>query len=157
MPARTRSPSRAVPDAVGSGHVSESLSCRALPRRTRIHFGGARSGPAPRTLIAIGLGVGLIALACGGCGRRGALEPPGAATQERSASAQTPASARALPTSVGLGGGSTAPDPDAVRDGEELAVSATPAGGDGAPVTTSKGAKRGYTIPKGPFILDPIL
>lgn len=107
--------------------------------------------------LAIGFALGLLALSCAACGRRGSLEPPDAGPSERNAVSQGPASSRALPQGVGLGGGSAAPDPDAVRDGDEVAASATAPGLDSAPVRTSRGAKRGYTIPKQPFLLDPIL
>ncbi|MGX5773264.1 hypothetical protein [Methylorubrum zatmanii] len=105
-------------------------------------------------LIALGL-----ALACTACGRRGSLEPPGApGPRAETAGPGTPASPRSLPTStVGVGDRGAAPDPDAVQAGDELSASAIPAGGDGVPVTTSRGSKRGYKVPKEPFILDPIL
>lgn len=107
----------------------------------------------PSTLIAIGL----VALACTACGRRGALQPPDAGAPVERSSGSAPASARALPQSVGLGNGTAAPDPDAVREGDEVATAATPAVGVDVPVKTTRGARRGYTIPKQPFILDPIL
>ncbi len=107
-------------------------------------------------LIALGL-----ALACTACGRRGSLEPPGAAVSETSAPvARTgvPASARSLPGStVSAVDRGAAPDPEAVQAGDELSASAIPAGGDSVPVTTSRGSKRGYRVPKEPFILDSIL
>lgn len=113
--------------------------------------------PALRTLTtfaAIGL-----ALACGACGRRGALEPPDAAAAPlaRPAANALIASPRALPESVGLGTGSPERDPDAVLAGDQLPASATPATSGDVPITTARGAKRGYVIPKQPFILDPIL
>lgn len=98
--------------------------------------------------LTILVAVGLFALGCTACGRRGALEP---------ADAQGPASARTLPRSVGLGNGTAGPDPVAVQEGDEVAVSAVPATGDAVPVKTSRGAKRGYTVPKEPFFLDPLL
>ena len=110
-----------------------------------------------KTLVALSVSVCVVALACGACGRRGPLEPPGGAVPERSA-ATAPASPRTLQQGIGLSSGTAPSDPDAVRAGEELPVSATPAGTDtGASVQTERGAKRGYRIPKGPFILDPIL
>lgn len=111
---------------------------------------------APKRLIALGICLLAVSLACGACGRRGSLEAPNGATRERSSSAPA-SSARGLPQSVSAAGGAAAPDSQAVLDGDELPVSATPAGVDGAPVQTSRGAKKGFTIPKGPFILDPIL
>ncbi|GJD95242.1 hypothetical protein [Methylobacterium iners] len=110
----------------------------------------------PRSLSLTLAALGLVALTCSACGRRGGLQPPdGEATVSPTASA--PASARQLPRSVGLGGGTAAPDPAAVQDGDELPASAVAAGGTDAPVTTTRGAKRGYTIPKQPFFLDPLL
>ncbi len=105
-------------------------------------------------LAAIGL-----ALTVSGCGRRGALEAPQAAAPQASAQPQggSRAGARQLPGSVGLGGGTAGPEVDAVQAGDELALSAVPPAGTEAPVETSRGAKRGFRIPKDPFILDPLL
>lgn len=108
--------------------------------------------------------VGLVVLGTSACGRRGGLEPPsddGLGRPVRSVAGlgpQGPASPRSLPRSIGLGGGASGADPVAVRDGDELAPSAVPpSSGTEAPVQTSRGAKRGYTIPKQPFFLDPLL
>lgn len=112
------------------------------------------------TTIAV---LGSLALAASACGRRGGLEPPpGLAADkpavEKSAPASpAPASPRVLPQSIGLGGGAAAPDPDAVRDGDELDPQAVPGSGTEAPIRTARGAKRRYTVPKQPFILDPLL
>ena len=106
-------------------------------------------------LIALGL-----TLACTACGRRGSLEPPGAALSETAPGTRpgVPASARSLPGStVSVGDRGAAPDPEAVQAGDELSAAAIPAGGDGVPVTTSRGSKRGYRVPREPFILDSIL
>lgn len=115
----------------------------------------------PRSAFHILAVSGLAALALAGCGRRGALEPPPtAATSAKPAASGTGgavASPRGLPGSIGLGGGQAEPEPEAVRAGDELAASATPPSGTDAPVQTTKGAKRGYRIPKDPFILDPLL
>ncbi|WP_238182228.1 LPS translocon maturation chaperone LptM [Methylobacterium trifolii] len=100
---------------------------------------------------------GLVMLALTACGRRGALESPEAAARAQRSAAQVPAGPRALPQSVGLGGGSAEADPDAIRAGDELSASAVPPSGTEAPIQTSRGAKRGYRIPKDPFILDPLL
>lgn len=111
----------------------------------------------PRLSLLIALG---LALACTACGRRGALEPPGTPVSETAPVSRpgTPASARSLPNStVSAVDRGAAPDPDAVQAGDELSAAAVPAGGDGVPVTTSRGSKRGYKVPKEPFILDPIL
>ncbi|SFG69846.1 hypothetical protein [Methylobacterium gossipiicola] len=106
---------------------------------------------------------GLVALGASGCGRRGGLEPPpGSAAptlpaSRTSANVAAPASPRALPQSVGLGGGTATPDSDAVRAGDELDSAAVASGGTEAPVSTTRGAKRGYVVPKQPFFLDPLL
>ncbi|MDB5646944.1 MAG: hypothetical protein JWQ05_2613, partial [Methylobacterium sp.] len=54
-------------------------------------------------------------------------------------------------------GGTAAPEPDAVRAGDELDALAVPGSGAEAPVKTTRGAKRGYVIPQRPFLLDPLL
>ncbi|MGU3359707.1 LPS translocon maturation chaperone LptM [Methylobacterium sp. M6A4_1b] len=111
----------------------------------------------PLTTIAV---LGLIALSASACGRRGALEPPpGTAAARSVARPGLPgvASPRALPQSVGLGGGTATPEPEAVRAGDELDTLAAPGSGAEAPVKTTRGAKRGYVIPKQPFLLDPLL
>lgn len=113
--------------------------------------------PRPLSMIAA---IGLIALGASACGRRGALEPPpGTAAARSVARPGLPglASPRALPQSVGIGGGTAAPEPDAVRAGDELAPLAVPGSGAEPAVKTTRGAKRGYVIPKQPFLLDPLL
>lgn len=115
------------------------------------------SAPSSRLPILIALG---LALTCSACGRRGSLEPPGAAVSETAPVVRpgAPASARSLPGStVSVGDRGAAPEADAVLAGDELNPAATPPGGDAVPVTTSRGSKRGYRIPKEPFILDAIL
>jgi len=114
----------------------------------------------PRPALRILAVASLAALALAGCGRRGALEPP-----QASAAPTAPANAgrpevktgRLLPDSIGLGGGQAEPEAEAVRAGDELSPGAIPPAGSEAPVTTTKGAKRGYRIPKEPFLLDPLL
>ncbi|WP_375410461.1 hypothetical protein [uncultured Methylobacterium sp.] len=89
--------------------------------------------------------LGLVALAVSACGRRGSLEaPPGAA-------APRPANSRAVAASAGT------PTASVVQDGDELSPAAVAGGGFNTPLTTSRGAKRGYVIPREPFILDPLL
>lgn len=99
------------------------------------------------TLIAA---LGCVALAGSGCGRRGALQsPPDASAAPRASSAST-----------GSGLGVPVSDPGAVADGDDLdpaGISGIPQPTVDAPVQTTKGAKRGYVIPKKPFILDPLL
>ncbi|WP_457105864.1 hypothetical protein [Methylobacterium sp. P5_C11] len=101
---------------------------------------------------------GLVALAASACGRRGGLEPP-QATAPATAKPVSDAvgGRRTLPVSVGLGGGAPEPDAASVRAGDELSAAAVPPGGTDAPVETSRGARRGYRVPKEPFILDPLL
>ena len=119
-----------------------------------------RPSPRPKTLIAVALAT----LALGGCGRRGSLQPPGAAAgaaaprESTRGAPSAPASARGLPRSVSAGSADAPLDPDAVRDGDELSAVAVAPGTDAAaPVQTARGAKRGYVVPKQPFLLDPIL
>ena len=112
------------------------------------------STPALKILAACGL----VALAVSACGRRGALEPPQtSAPAAAQAASGTVSGRRTLPVSVGLGGGAPEPDAAAVRAGDELSAAAVPPGGTDAPVETSRGARRGYRVPKEPFILDPLL
>jgi predicted small lipoprotein YifL len=114
----------------------------------------------PRPALRILAVAGLAALALAGCGRRGALEPPGASattTAPGSSGSSGVKTARILPDSIGLGGGQAEPEAEAVRAGDELSPAAIPPSGTEAPVQTTKGAKRGYRIPKEPFILDPLL
>jgi len=70
---------------------------------------------------------GVLALALAACGRRGQLEPP-----------PDPSAPRAT--------ASAAADDDAP---ESLVPSASP--------TPPRRARQGYTIPKEPFVLDPLL
>ena len=70
---------------------------------------------------------GLLALSLSACGRRGAPEPP--------------------------------PDPSAPKTEQTQSETGTNGGVLPSPVGTprSKSNRRGYTVPKGPFVLDPIL
>ncbi|WP_375463201.1 lipoprotein [uncultured Methylobacterium sp.] len=111
----------------------------------------------PIRALTLPLAAILVALAVTGCGRRGALEPPDAGVKPQKTGAPTATGARSLPQSIGLGGGSAEPDPLAVQAGDELSASAIPPSGTEAPVQTSRGAKRGYKIPKDSFLLDPLL
>lgn len=100
------------------------------------------STPALKLLAA----AGLAALTVSACGRRGALEPP-----------QTAAPARTAQASATANGSRSLPEAEAVRAGDELSPVAVPPSGTEAPVETSRGARRGYRIPKEPFLLDPLL
>jgi predicted small lipoprotein YifL len=78
--------------------------------------------------------VGLLALGLAACGRRGALEPPplaGAPAGATTARAQTD-------------GDDEAP--------ETILPSVSP-----TPAADRRQQRRGYTVPKEPFILDPLL
>ena len=112
----------------------------------------------PNPALKLIAAAGLAALALTACGRRGALEPSqGAAPAKTAQSSAAANGSRTLPDGIGLGGGTAEPEASAVRSGDELALSAVPPSGTEAPVETSRGAKRGYRIPKEPFILDPLL
>ncbi len=112
------------------------------------------STPALKLLAA----AGLAALTVSACGRRGALEPPQTAAPVGGAQASAATNgSRSLPDGIGLGGGTAPPEAEAVRAGDELPLAAVPPSGTEAPVETSRGARRGYRIPKEPFILDPLL
>lgn len=93
-----------------------------------------------RSRLTLLVALGCIALAGSGCGRRGALQaPPDASTAVR---------------------GPAVADPTAVADGDDLDPTAILGTGQplvDPPVQTSRGVKRGYVIPKKPFILDPLL
>lgn len=89
--------------------------------------------------------LGLVACAVAACGRRGALEaPPDGSLPVR------PTNSRALSPAL-------ATPSIAAQDGDELSPAAIAPGGFDTPLTTSRGAKRGYAIPKDPFVLDPLL
>jgi hypothetical protein len=139
----------------GSRTAKLSPSMPDLSMHARPALPAAASRPAPRRLIALGLCLCVVAVAAGGCGRRGRLEPPADAPSSSSRAAASPASSRALP--LGTGAAAEAPEADAVRDGDELPASATAPTIDAAPIQTNRGAKKGYKIPKDPFILDAIL
>lgn len=86
--------------------------------------------PAGRTVLL----AGLLLLTVAACGRRGGLEAPGA-----QAVGGAPAAA------------GTAVEPDEERR--------SAGSGLGSPVSGERGrsARRSYTVPKDPFILDPLL
>jgi len=91
----------------------------------------------PRTILV----AGLLVLALAACGRRGALEaPPDPSATQKPAAKQ----AAAQPAGQNAGPGQT---DEEVED----ATLPSPVG------TPRRNAKRGYVIPKQPFILDPIL
>jgi predicted small lipoprotein YifL len=79
--------------------------------------------------------VALIGLGLAACGRRGPLEPP-----------PDPTAAKPAPTATAQGPVDLSDDGSSEPPGQ---------GRDGTP--RSSGSKRGYTIPKTPFILDPLL
>jgi predicted small lipoprotein YifL len=96
------------------------------------------SVPLPRALMV----AGLLVLGLTACGRRGALEaPPDPSTAQKAAAKQTAGQASGQTTGPG-------------QTDEEAEDSTLP-----SPVATPRksNSKRGYVIPKEPFILDPIL
>jgi predicted small lipoprotein YifL len=91
----------------------------------------------------LALGIALAALAA--CGRRGPLEAP-----PDPAAVRAPA-AGAIPAGRAIGPGQAV----AEDDGEPAEAAVLP-----SPVPTPArpgGRKRGYVVPKDPFILDPLL
>ena len=87
--------------------------------------------PAGRALVL----AGALLVALSACGRRGALEPPPRA---------------ALPTGTG--------QVQAQAEGAESEVPETILPGvSPTPLASARQQKRGFTIPKDPFILDPLL
>ena len=135
---------------------------------SRCRYGAARvpgfsmiwSVPVPlRTLMA----ASLIGLALTACGRRGPLEAPPDAS---AAAAQRPAGLASRPAGGAVAGQTEIPPAAQARrseatppvpnedDEDELPSNIAP-----TPIPTPKpgGRKRGVTIPKDPFILDPLL
>ena len=105
------------------------------------------------------LAASLLALGLSGCGRRGPLEAPADAPPPRAAPAaaarQASRAVAAQPPSIVTQPGSVTLDtPDDETDEEETASSLV-APPTPTPVPRKRG--RGYTIPKEPFILDPLL
>jgi predicted small lipoprotein YifL len=104
------------------------------------------------------LAASLLALGLSGCGRRGPLEAPPDAPPPRAAPAAARQAARAAaaqpPSIVTQPGSVTLDTPEDETDEEETASSLV-APPTPTPVPRKRG--RGYTIPKEPFILDPLL
>ena len=104
----------------------------------------------------------VLVLAAAACGRRGALEaPPGAsaaiAAPDRAA-AKPARGARTASQPVASGAslaGNTLDTPDDEADEPEFNGGVAPIPTPATPGTRKRG--RGFTIPKEPFILDPIL
>jgi predicted small lipoprotein YifL len=101
--------------------------------------------------------LGLVALGCAGCGRRGPLESPVAASSPAPAPSLTPSVANpisgpaALSDTIGLGGGGTQPgDPTLPQVPDVTGVAQ-------APTQSSRSQRRNYVIPREPFPLDPLL
>ena len=92
--------------------------------------------PAGRLLLI----AGLVVLSLAACGRRGPLEAPLTSAELAAQQQKTQAQQARQQAQV---------DDD---DDEEQAQSAVP-----VPVPTSRRRSRAYTIPKEPFILDPLL
>jgi predicted small lipoprotein YifL len=99
--------------------------------------------PLSRALIV----AGILVFALAACGRRGALEaPPDPSATEKPAAKQTAAQ------TAGQTAGNQATGPGQTDEEEADATLPSPVG---TPRRSS--SKRGYVIPKEPFILDPIL
>ena len=101
----------------------------------------------------------LLVLALSACGRRGRLEAPpdpnaDAAEQQRQAERERLKGQRA-------GGGAAiaapAPSPNVQSDDDEEEEEVWGPSIAPTPAPRSKTPRRGYTIPKEPFILDPLL
>lgn len=108
----------------------------------------------------------LAALTVAGCGRRGPLEPPGGqAAVSPPSGAGVAADARVRPatrakvtttapatTLTTRGADVVADSPDSPDDDEEEDTTQTV-----SPIPTPKKRVRAYSVPKEPFILDPLL
>ncbi|WP_288580675.1 lipoprotein [uncultured Methylobacterium sp.] len=113
----------------------------------------------PRLLVLLGL----IALSAAACGRRGPLEPPPAAAPTAQPKASPgagtarpksgAAAVNTLPGGVGLSAGGSAPD----EEDELPAAAIAPPTGLPAPTESSSRRRKGFTVPQGPFPLDPLL
>ena len=99
--------------------------------------------PLPRAVMV----AGLIVLTLAACGRRGALEAP----PDPSAT-QKPAAKQAAAQTAGQTAGAQAAGPGQTDEEEADATLPSPVG-----TPRRSNSKRGYVIPKEPFILDPIL
>jgi predicted small lipoprotein YifL len=129
--------------------------------------------PSVSNSVRLVLTVGLLVLALGGCGRRGPLESPltaeEAAVQRQREEArrqrQGEPLARPAPTGAAVAGQTEIPAVATARrseanppvpdedEGDELPSNIAP-----TPIPTPQtGKRRGYVIPKDPFILDPLL
>jgi predicted small lipoprotein YifL len=108
------------------------------------------------------LAASLLALGLAGCGRRGPLEAPpeAAAPAPRAAPASTRAASRTVATQPASASIATQPQsvtldtPEDETDEEDVTQGVVPTPN---PTPGSRKRGRGYTIPKDPFILDPLL
>ena len=108
----------------------------------------------------------LVACALSGCGRRGPLEPPEAAASSAPAPASGPADSRLRRSRTTTG---QAASPNSTLTTRPAAVvedtpedETTPPDGDDVlasvnPSPTPRRRLRAYTVPKDPFVLDPLL
>ncbi len=85
---------------------------------------------------------GLVALALAACGRRGQPEPP---PDPSVSAAQRQAAGQSLPSA----------QPTQAADGEEAETETFVPTAN--PTPQRRGARRGFVIPKEPFVLDPLL
>lgn len=99
--------------------------------------------PRPRPAALVVFTLCVLTLGAAGCGRRGALEAPSGAPQ--------PSTVSATPTTLATRPGAVLTDsPDSETDDGATATFVSP-----QPNPTRR--QRGYTVPKDPFILDPLL
>ncbi len=102
--------------------------------------------PVPSPLRALAV-ASLLVLALGACGRRGALEAP---PDPRAPAAPAAASANA--------GGAPAPrSADGISAGEDVTDDGDERGAIPSVIPAPRRRARNITIPKEPFILDPLL
>lgn len=107
----------------------------------------------------------LIAIGFGACGRRGPLEPPVEAAAVAPPAAAEPADRRLRPRSGTQTRATASPTTLATRSGEIVADSPDSPEDDDpdevtqavSPLPTPRKRSRAYSVPKEPFILDPLL
>ena len=107
--------------------------------------------PSTRTVLLV---VGLLALALSACGRRGALEaPPSPAALRQASQPQGPVGRNGRPAGAPSQGTPAPADPVVEEEEDSLLpdVLRQPS------QTSDPQRRRNYTIPKQPFILDPLL
>ena len=100
---------------------------------------------------------GLIALALAACGRRGPLEPPPEPTVQapraRAGGAPPPGAASSQITLQSQGATAGQDTSDSSEEEQAAANPVLPV----VPTPPTRAPRRGYVVPKEPFILDPLL